>query len=137
EARTSVDDISPPPAEVIPAHAHILLIDDHSDTLRSLARLLSRRGHTVTIADSCATALAHFANAKFDIVISDLGLPDRSGIELITDIRKTSSIPAIAMSGYGMEADLLRSKEAGFNLHLIKPVELGTLLAAIHRLCAN
>ncbi len=116
--------------------ARILLVDDHADTLRSLARLLARRGHEVVTADSCSAALAQFEESSFNIIISDLGLPDRSGIDLIMEIRKTSSIPAIAMSGYGMSTDLTRSKAAGFNLHLIKPVELAVVLKAIQELCS-
>ncbi|MDB6140571.1 MAG: hypothetical protein JWO94_3643 [Verrucomicrobiaceae bacterium] len=115
----------------------ILLVDDHVDTLRSLDRLLTRRGHHVETADSYASALVLFTSAVFDVVISDLGLPDRTGIDLITAIRKNSAIPAIAMSGYGMEADLFRSREAGFELHLIKPVSLDSILGAIQSLCGS
>ncbi len=119
-----------------PAARRILLVEDHADTLRTLARLLTRRGHTVAGAATCAEALALAASATFDIVISDVGLPDRSGLELIAELRRTHSIPAIALSGYGMEADVANSQAAGFNRHLTKPVNFPLLEEAIRDLCS-
>jgi signal transduction histidine kinase/CheY-like chemotaxis protein len=112
----------------------ILLIDDHPDTLWALTRLLTRHGYVVTSAANCADALAEARSGRFDIVISDLGLPDGSGLELIKDIRQHAPVRAIALSGYGMESDLIETAEAGFDLHLTKPVVLQSLLKAIESL---
>jgi len=112
----------------------ILLVDDHADTLVSLGRLLTRRGHLVTTAATCAEGVKLALTETFDIIISDLGLPDRSGNELIREIRLKSDIPAIALSGYGMENDLSVSKSAGFNKHLTKPVHVALLQDYIEEL---
>jgi PAS domain S-box-containing protein len=116
------------------AAMRILLVEDHDDTRRLLQRLMTRWGHTVTVADNVAAARAAIAEGTFDAVLSDLGLPDGTGLDVVKALREISDIPAIAMSGYGMEADLARSRAAGFNEHLIKPVNpaaLRTLLAQL------
>lgn len=117
--------------------AALLLVDDHSDTLTTLARLLRKRGYEVTTASTCEAALTLASTQSFDIVVSDLGLPDRSGMELIEEIRKKSSVPAIALSGYGMESDVVDSLGAGFTAHLTKPVRIEMLQQAIERLLAE
>jgi signal transduction histidine kinase len=135
-------DAQPAPASVQPAassgpagrQARLLLVDDHMDTLRGLARLLERRGFHVTPAPSGGDALAAVEKERFDLLISDLGLPDCSGLELVSRISTLQPMPAIALSGYGMEADLGRSREAGFHLHITKPVDFEELLHAIESL---
>lgn len=115
---------------------HILLVDDHADTLQSLHRLLTRRGYQVTGASSGTEALATFSQHTFHLLITDLGLPDMSGWDLVKKIRASSSIPSIALSGYGMEADLSASKDAGFDVHMTKPIDFLKLVAAIEDLSA-
>jgi CheY-like chemotaxis protein len=112
----------------------ILLVDDHVDTLTTMARLLSRLGHGVVTAKTCAEALSAFGQQEFDLVVSDLGLPDATGYDLMAKIRETSRVPALAMSGYGMESDVALSLEAGFDEHLTKPVDLKVLNAKISKL---
>ena len=71
---------------------------------------------------------------KHDIVLSDLGLPDGSGIDFVQKLRETSTVPAVALTGYGMEEDVKRCLDAGFNAHLTKPlnfVELNTLIGKL------
>lgn len=114
------------------AAMRILLIEDHADTRRVLQRLMTGWGHTVTTAESVAAARLAIAEGSFDVVLSDLGLPDGTGLDVVAALREKSAIPAIAMSGYGMEADLARSRAAGFTDHLIKPINpaaLRTMLA--------
>jgi len=109
----------------------ILLVDDHQDTLRMLQRLLTRRGFQVTAAASAAEAREKLPDKSFDLLISDLGLPDCSGLDFLREIRKTNDLPAIALSGYGMEADLANSRKAGFHAHLTKPVDFEELIRVI------
>ncbi|WP_050028131.1 ATP-binding protein [Verrucomicrobium sp. BvORR034] len=135
EAGDSAGEATGRSAEKIPSHAAaLLLVDDHVDTLTTLARLLRKRGYKVATASTCGAALELATTQPFDIVVSDLGLPDRSGMELIEEIRKTSDVPAIALSGYGMESDVADSLKAGFTTHLTKPVRIEMLHQTIERL---
>jgi PAS domain S-box-containing protein len=110
----------------------ILLVEDHPDTAEALAELLRLAGHRVTVAGGVAAALAAAAEAQeLDLLISDLGLPDGTGHDVMRGLSRSGSIPGIALSGYGMEEDVRRSHEAGFDRHLTKPVTLQTLEAAI------
>ncbi len=112
----------------------ILLVEDHYPTLSVLTRLLTRAGHRVTAADSVASALEEAGKGSFDIVLSDLGLPDGTGHELMMQLRDRYGLRGIALSGYGMEQDLARSREAGFVSHLVKPVDFGQLSRALEAL---
>lgn len=112
----------------------ILLIDDHADTLWSMNRLLQRRGYEVTTARSYAEALQRAEVGEFDYIISDLGLPDGSGLDLLKELRQHSHAPAIALSGYGMESDVELAREAGFTTHLTKPVDFPALLEVLRGL---
>src|SRR5688572_285126 len=109
----------------------ILVVDDHRDTLRSMQLLLTRLGYQVLAAENMTEALRIADEEEFDILLSDIGLPDGSGLELIRHIRKTRNVPALALSGFGMDEDLQRSRDAGFSDHLIKPVSLDRLQSAI------
>jgi HAMP domain-containing protein/signal transduction histidine kinase len=104
----------------------ILLVEDHEDTNRSLTNLLRRRGYHVQSALTFQSALDLSAREQFDVLISDLGLPDGSGVDLI---QKLSSKPlvGIALTGFGMEEDIRRSREVGFHHHLVKPIDLNKL----------
>lgn len=113
--------------------ANILLVDDHADTLTAMSRVLRAAGHTVTTASSCATAMEAI-NETINLVISDVGLRDGSGHDLIRMIRQSSQVPAIAVSGYGMEADVIDSKNAGFHVHITKPLDVPKLLFVIQQL---
>ncbi len=109
----------------------ILLVDDHSDTCTALEKLLARRGHTVAAAGNMQSALATAERDQFDLLISDVGLPDGSGLELMTRLRAKTGIRGIAISGFGMNGDVEKSKQAGFFEHLVKPVNVEKLEAAI------
>jgi PAS domain S-box-containing protein len=112
----------------------VLLVEDNAATLMVLEKLLTRVGHDVCTAGNIRDGLKLALESELDLVISDLGLPDGSGLELMRELRPMKpDLPAIALSGYGMEQDIERSKEAGFTEHLTKPVELSTLEAAIAR----
>ncbi|MEI8235198.1 MAG: PAS domain S-box protein [Verrucomicrobiota bacterium] len=118
------------------ASRSILLVEDHADTLRILARLLQKWGYRVATASCVRDALARASEKKFDLLISDLGLPDGNGREVVRKMRAAAAIPAIALSGYGTDEDIRMSLEAGFAEHLTKPVSFQALRAAVERLLA-
>ncbi|MEI6350379.1 MAG: ATP-binding protein [Verrucomicrobiota bacterium] len=111
----------------------ILLVEDHADTLQVLFKLLKDWGHSVTTAGCVRKALELAAGQPFDLLISDLGLPDNSGLTLMRQVKKSCGIPGIALSGYGTEEDLRESQTAGFTKHLIKPVNVADLRVAIRQ----
>jgi PAS domain S-box-containing protein len=116
-----------------PQSVRVLLVEDHPDTARVLAMLLRRAGFNVDTAVSVASAL-ELANANaYDLLVSDLGLPDGSGYELMKRVRETRPIKGIAMSGFGMDRDVQKSLLAGFSEHVVKPVDIGQLQAAMRR----
>jgi PAS domain S-box-containing protein len=117
----------------VPGRLRLLIVEDHEDTARALSRLMTKAGYEVSIAGNVATALALAGRETFDLLISDLGLPDGTGYDVMTGLQKIQPLPGIAMSGYGMEGDVRRSREAGFGDHLVKPVEVPKLIAAIRR----
>jgi CheY-like chemotaxis protein len=113
----------------------ILLVDDHPDTLLVLQRLLQAKGHAVTIAGSVAEAVREADKNRFDILISDIGLPDGTGLDLMRQIRlRYPKLPGIALTGFGMEQDVRNSEEAGFQVHLTKPLDLKQLETVFGRL---
>ena len=114
----------------------LLIVEDHEATRIVLTRLLTLGGHEITATGTIAEALAAFAAAHFDAVISDLGLPDGSGLDLMRQIQRQRPVPGIALSGYGMEDDLRQTKEAGFFAHLVKPVSVDQLRQLLNQLTA-
>jgi CheY-like chemotaxis protein len=97
-----------------------------------MQRLLMADGHEVETAGDVAAALKLAKGKQFDLLLSDLGLPDRSGLDLMRELRRRGdSVPGIALSGYGQEEDIRRSKEAGFAAHLTKPTNPDKLTEAI------
>jgi signal transduction histidine kinase len=111
----------------------ILLVDDHQDTCVALEKLLVRRGHLVAATHNVRSAMEAAVRNKFDLLISDIALPDGSGVDLMIQLRAISQIRGIAMSGFGNNGDIERSLRAGFSEHLIKPIKLEKLEAAIER----
>jgi CheY-like chemotaxis protein len=113
----------------------ILVVEDNRDTLRFLATVLRSRGHDVVTADGVAAARAavESATARFDLLLSDIGLPDGDGLSLMRELSADSDLHGIALSGFGTEDDLRQSRQAGFSEHLTKPVDVNRLEAAIRR----
>lgn len=105
----------------------LLIVEDHEATRTMLSRLLTRSGHQVTLAATVSEGLAAFAKDDFDAVISDLGLPDGSGLDLMREFRRQRPVHGIALSGYGMEEDIRQTLDAGFFAHLVKPVSIDQL----------
>ena len=118
------------------AALRILLVEDHDDTSRILARLLRAAGYEVECSDTAASAYERFKSSEFNLVISDLGLPGENGNSLMRRLRELRpGLAGICLSGYGMEEDLRACREAGFAEHLTKPVDIQRLHAAIARVC--
>ncbi len=114
--------------------ATILLVEDHADSASILSRMLIARGYHVHVASTVREALDLAAAHPIDCLVSDLGLPDASGLELMEKLAAIRPLPAIALSGYGMESDVQRSLAAGFKLHLTKPVDFQQVLSALQTL---
>ncbi len=112
----------------------ILMVEDHRDTARVMTRLLRSESLKVEWAPSVAEALHLASESHFDIVVSDIGLPDGSGLDLMRQLRAKHAIQGIALSGFGMEEDIRRSREAGFAIHLTKPVNFKNLVDRIREL---
>jgi CheY-like chemotaxis protein len=111
----------------------IFLVEDHADTARAISLYLRGLGHSVCVANDVQTARKCATKAEFDILLSDLGLPDGNGWDLLRELRPGTSFKAIAMSGYNSPDDLARSKAAGFVEHLAKPLVPEDLEAAFER----
>jgi DNA-binding response OmpR family regulator len=117
--------------------AKILLVDDYPDTAHAYARLLRRDGFDVCIATDCETARAAAAHSEFDLLVCDLGLPDGDGCDLLRELRGRRHLAGIAVTGSGMGEDYRRSQEAGFLFHLLKPISIDALSAAVRAALAN
>jgi signal transduction histidine kinase/CheY-like chemotaxis protein len=120
-------------SEALQHSLKILLVDDHQDTCAALEKLLVRRGYLVAATHNVRSAMEAAVRNKFDLLISDIALPDGSGMDLMMQLHAISKIPGIAISGFGNNGDIERSLQAGFSEHLIKPIKLESLEAAIER----
>ena len=112
----------------------ILVVEDHSDTSRLMARLLQGHGHDVHVAEGVNTALAVAKAELIDLLISDIGLPDGTGHELMRQIQEIRPTKGIALSGYSSHEDIRQAKDAGFAAHVTKPVDFTKLQKLIDQL---
>jgi signal transduction histidine kinase len=131
EERPVQDDLEEAAAAQPGRRLEILLVEDHCDTARVLKRLLNGSGHHVRTADTVRSALAAAAAERVDLVVSDLGLPDGTGFELMQQLMQQHALKGIALSGFGTDQDVARSREAGFAYHLTKPIDFRRLEEAI------
>ena len=115
----------------------ILLVEDHEDTNRSLTNLLRRRGYHVQAALNFESAVTLSAKDQFDVLISDLALPDGSGFDLMQKLKSKQPLLGIALTGFGMEEDIRKSYDAGFKHHLVKPIDLNKLDSLIQESAAT
>src|SRR5437764_4393280 len=141
----SMKTISPAEGRDVPAKTtgessrqglRILLVDDHEDTCTALEKLLVRRGHLVAATHNMRSAMEAAVRNQFDLLISDIALPDGNGMKLMMQMRAISKVPGIAISGFGNNGDIEKSLQAGFAEHLIKPVKIDALEVAIERAIA-
>jgi PAS domain S-box-containing protein len=111
----------------------VLVVEDHPDTARIISRALTSSGHTVKTAHTAASALELAAAEPFEVIVSDIGLPDATGYELMKQLKARYAIEGIAMSGYGTDEDIRKSREAGFSDHIVKPASITDLERALRR----
>ena len=100
----------------------ILLVEDNQDTTLAMVTLLGMSGHSVDAAATVADARSMASNGHYDLLISDLGLPDGNGMDVVRAFAQHQSAPSIAMTGYGMDEDIRRCRDSGFTAHVTKPV---------------
>lgn len=124
------------PVEARRATLRVLLVEDHLPTLEAMTRVITMLGHRVTAVSTAGDARVAAERDDCNFLISDLGLPDGSGLDLMLDLRKRFEGRAIALTGYGMETDVAAAKGAGFAEHLTKPARIAVLRSTIDRLCA-
>jgi PAS domain S-box-containing protein len=115
------------------APLRVLLVEDHVETALLLKAILENSGHRVAVAGDVMSAIGHAESMPFDIIVSDIGLPDGTGYDLMRRIHQRYRIPGVALSGYGMDDDLQQSREAGFADHIIKPVDVHQLESVMYR----
>jgi len=117
----------------------ILIVEDEPDTLEMLAATFRVRGFETIACESAREALDCVDRQQFDILISDIAMPEMDGLELIRDLRSRpgmAAVPAIALTGYASQTDAKSAISAGFDLHLSKPIDPGDLMAAVNNLIA-
>src|SRR6266581_4299362 len=117
-----------------PTLRRVLVVDDHYDTCTGMKMMLERRGYEITVAHSAEQAAEKAHEKDFDLLISDIGLPDRSGYDLMRELRESKGLPGIALSGFGTEHDVSKARAAGFSEHLTKPINFERLEEAIQNL---
>lgn len=116
---------------------NVLVVDDVNDVTEMIALFLKHAGYQVATADSASTALELAEERNFDLIISDIGMPQMNGYELAGELRRLSeyqSIPIIAVTGYSEYDDRGRALQAGFSAHLTKPIDPSRLLDLMNEL---
>ena len=114
-----------------------LVVDDVADVTEMLAVVLSHAGYNVVTAASAPAALKAAQERQFDVIISDIGMPDMNGYQLAREVRQLpgyETVPMVAVTGYSMFDDKERSTKAGFNAHMTKPIDPRALIDLIKHL---
>jgi len=122
---------APPDDQGSDKQPRILLIEDHEPTAHVMRRLMTRWGWNVCWAATAKSAMEAASAQRFDFVVSDLGLPDGSGHDVMRQLRQAYGLSGIAVSGFGTDEDIQRSLAAGFVQHLTKPVDFEELRSAV------
>src|SRR4030095_12625845 len=127
------------PPEPSLAGMKVLIVDDEEDGRQALALALASRGADVSTAPSAAEGLRLLMSRRPHVVLADIGMPEEDGYPLMRQIRKIGAeeggrTPVVALTAYASAADRVRCFQAGFHLHIPKPVELGELVSAVARL---
>lgn len=114
----------------------ILVVEDHSDTLEALSRLLNHFGHEISTANDAQSALDMISSNEFDVVLCDIALPDGNGYDVITEAKRKRAVKAVALSAFAARDDIERGKKAGFDFHLAKPVDFHELRSVLGQIAA-
>jgi hypothetical protein len=114
----------------------ILVVEDHSDTLEALSRLLNHFGHEISTADGARSALDMINSKEFDVVLCDIALPDGNGYDVIAEAKRKRPLKAVALSGFAARGDIERGRKAGFDFYLAKPVDFHELRSVLGQIAA-
>ena len=114
----------------------ILLVEDHDETLQIFARLLRHFGHEISAADCAESAFQLLESKEFDLVLSDIDLPDGGGYNVVSQAKRKQLVKAVALAEFSTDEDIRRSKEAGFDYHLTKPVDFFELRIVLNQVAA-
>lgn len=114
----------------------ILLVEDHSATANAVRKYLEVTGYAVHVAPDVRCAREYAQENEFDVLLSDIKLPDGTGWDLMRRLRRGGPVAGVAISGYGSESDIERSRAAGFGIHLVKPLSPDELTAALEVVAA-
>ncbi len=109
----------------------ILVVEDHSDTLEALSRLLNHFGHEISTADGARSALDMVNSKEFDVVLCDIALPDGNGYDVVAEAKRKRPVKAVALSGFAGSDDIERGRKAGFDFYLAKPVDFHELRSVL------
>jgi CheY-like chemotaxis protein len=112
------------------------VVEDHSDTLQALSRLLNYFGHDISTADDARSALDMINSKQFDVVVCDIALPDGNGYDVIVEAKRKGAVKAVAISGFAASDDIERGRKAGFDFHLAKPVDFHELRSVLGQIAA-
>ncbi|HYK24340.1 MAG TPA: response regulator [Candidatus Acidoferrum sp.] len=114
----------------------ILVVEDHGDTRRTLSRLLSYFGHQISVADSRQSALQMIAAKNFDVLLTDIALPDGSGYDVASRAKREQHVKSVALTGFDRAEDIRRGKDAGFDFYLTKPIDFAELRTVLGQIAA-
>jgi CheY-like chemotaxis protein len=114
----------------------ILVVEDHGDTRRTLSRLLSYFGHQISVADSRQSALQMIAAKNFDVLLTDIALPDGSGYDVASRAKREQHLKSVALTGFDRAEDIRRGKDAGFDFYLTKPIDFAELRTVLGQIAA-
>ena len=114
----------------------ILVVEDHSETLEALSRLLGHFGHEISVADGAQSALKAIESKEFDVLLCDIALPDGSGYDVVAEAKRRPHVKAVAISGFAATEDIERGRKAGFDFHLAKPVDFHELRSVLGQIAA-
>jgi CheY-like chemotaxis protein len=111
-----------------------MLLEDHEDTALMMGKVLLQMGHEVETYATVAAATERLRERKYDVILSDIGLPDGTGIDFIRAAREFCQTPAVALTGYGMAEDVEECLDAGFDEHLTKPIDIERLRKTLSKM---
>jgi PAS domain S-box-containing protein len=134
ETVAALTDENQPPDPASAGLPKILLVEDNADTLRTMAMVLKSSGFDVRTATSVESALGALGGELFNLLVSDIGLPDGTGLDIMRHCRDHLGLKGIAFSGYASDRDVRESEEAGFSHHLAKPADLGRMIGLATRM---
>ena len=114
----------------------ILVVEDHTETLKALSRLLSHFGHEISTATDARSALGMVDSNEFDVVLCDIALPDGTGYDVVAEAKRKRALKAVALSAFAARDDIERGRKAGFDFHLVKPVDFHELRTVLGQIAA-